>query len=56
VWQVWPLRLTLPDLATVNLQAVALALLSGWLILFRHWGLVTVLVIAAGLALILHLL
>ena len=56
VWEAGPLRLALPDLATVNWQAVALALLSGWLILIRHWGLVTVLGIAAGLALILHLL
>ena len=56
VWQVWPMRLTLPDLATVNGQAVALAVLSGWLILIRHWGLVTVLGLAAGLALMLHLL
>ena len=56
VWEVWPLRLTLPDFTTVNWQAVGLAVLSGWLILIRHWGLVTVLGIAAGLALILHLL
>ena len=56
VWEVWPLRLALPDVTSVNWQAVGLAVLSGWLILIRHWGLVTVLGIAAGLALILHLL
>jgi chromate transporter len=56
VWEVWPLQLILPDLATVNWQAMALAALSAWLILIRHWGLVTVLGIAAGLAVILHLL
>ncbi|MGQ0564248.1 MAG: ClpXP protease specificity-enhancing factor SspB [Gemmobacter sp.] len=56
VWQAWPFRMTVPDLATVNGQAMGLAALSAWLILWRHWGLVTVLGIAAGLALILHLL
>ena len=56
VWEAWPLRLAVPDLASVNWQAVGLAVLSGWLILIRHWGLVTVLGIAAGLALILHFL
>ncbi len=55
VWEGGPLRLTLPDVASVNWQAVALALVSGYLILIRHWGLVTVLAIAAGLALIVHL-
>jgi chromate transporter len=56
VWEVWPLRIALPELSTVDWTAVALAALSGWLILIRHWGLVTVLGIAAGLAVILHLL
>jgi chromate transporter len=54
LWQGGPLRLTLPDLATVNWQAVGLALIAGYLILWRHWGLVTVLAIAAGLAGALH--
>ena len=56
VWEAWPLRLAVPELTSVNWQAVALAALSGWLILIRHWGLVTVLGIAAGLALALHFL
>jgi chromate transporter len=55
VWTAGPLRIAVPDLATVNLIAAGLALISGYLLLIRHWGLGTVLAIAAGLAVVLHL-
>lgn len=46
-----PLSLWVPDLATLDWRVVALAALSGYLLLWRHTGIVTVLGIAAGLSL-----
>jgi chromate transporter len=50
-----PLRMILPDPTTLHLPAVIIAVLAGWLLLFRHWNLIAVLGIAAaagGLALL----
>jgi chromate transporter len=43
-----PVHMIVPDLATLNLAAVIIALLAGWLLLFRHWNLIAVLGIAAA--------
>lgn len=45
-----PLKLWLPDLTTLNWIVVALAALSGWLLLVRHWSIPAVLAVAAALA------
>lgn len=45
-----PLHLIVPDLASIRPLAVALALLAGWLLLRRHWNVVAVLGVAAGLS------
>jgi len=42
-----PVTLTLPDLATLQPLALALALFSGWALLWRHWPLPVVLAICA---------
>jgi chromate transporter len=42
-----PLDMIWPSLSTLNWPAVAIALVSGWLLLFRHWNLIAVLAIAA---------
>jgi chromate transporter len=42
-----PLDMIWPSLTTLNLAAVAIAVISGWLLLFRHWNLIAVLAIAA---------
>ena len=47
---VGPLNLWLPDLATLDWRVVALAVLSGWLLLARHWSIPAVLATAAALA------
>ncbi len=49
------LKLWVPDLTTLDWQVAALAAVSGYLLLARHWGIASVLAIAAGLALILKL-
>lgn len=48
-----PLRLWTPTLASLDLRVVALATLSGYLLLIRHWSIPAVLLTAAGCALIL---
>jgi chromate transporter len=49
-----PLRLWLPDPATLDWRVVALALVSGALLLRLHWGIPAVLGVASGLALALR--
>lgn len=46
-----PLRLWLPDPSTLDWRVVALAAVSGYLLLQRHWGIAPVLAVAAGLSL-----
>ncbi|HUF56585.1 MAG TPA: chromate efflux transporter [Thermohalobaculum sp.] len=46
-----PLRLWLPDLATLDLRVVALAGVSALLLLGRHWSIPAVLAVSGGLAL-----
>lgn len=48
------LTLWTPDLATLDWRVVVLALLSGYLLLWRHWGIPAVLGIAAALALVMR--
>ena len=48
-----PLTLWVPELATLDWRVVFLGLVSGYLILFRHWGIAAVLGVASGLALVL---
>jgi chromate transporter len=43
-----PLHLILPDPSSLNLPALALSVLAGWLLLIRHWPLAAVLGIAAA--------
>ena len=52
--QVGPLKLWTPDLATLDLQVVVLALVSAAALLWFHAGLVWTLLLAAGLALAWH--
>jgi chromate transporter len=48
-----PLKLWVPDFATLDLKIVILAAISGILLLWRHWNIIAVLAVAAvgGLAL-----
>lgn len=46
-----PLRLIAPDLATLDPAALAIGALAAYLILGRHWSLIAVLAISAGLSL-----
>jgi chromate transporter len=46
-----PLMLWVPDLVTLDWRVVFLALVSGYLLLLRHWGIAPVLGVAAALAL-----
>lgn len=48
-----PLTLWTPELATLDWRVVVLAVLSGYLLLWRHWGIPGVLGVAAGLAFVL---
>ena len=48
-----PLRLWLPDLASIDWRVPALAALSGYLLLWRHWNIPAVLAIAAASAVLL---
>ena len=45
--QAGPVDMISPALATLNWPAVAIALVAGWLLLFRHWNLIVVLGLAA---------
>jgi chromate transporter len=45
-----PLTLIAPDPGTLNLVAVGLAVIAGWLLLRRHWPLIGVLALMAGLS------
>ncbi len=49
-----PLSLWTPELASLDWRVVALALVSGFLLLGRHWGIPAVLAVAGGLALVLR--
>ncbi len=49
-----PLTLWTPELATLDWRVVALAVLSGYLLLWRHWGIPAVLGLAAAVALMLR--
>ncbi len=49
------LKLWLPDLATLDWRVVLLAIVSGVLLLRRHWGIAPVLGIASGLGLAIRL-
>lgn len=51
-----PFRTILPDWATLQPVALALSLLAAWLLLVRHWSMLLVLGLMAGLAGLLHLL
>ncbi len=42
-----PLHMILPDLTSLHLPAVIIAVLCGWLLLIRHWNLIAVLAVAA---------
>jgi chromate transporter len=42
-----PVDMIWPSLSTLNLPAVMIAIVSGWLLLFRHWNLISVLGVAA---------
>lgn len=46
-----PLKLWTPDLATIDPAIVALSLVSGYLLLVRHWGIPAVLAVASVAAL-----
>jgi chromate transporter len=48
--EAWPLRLWLPTLGTLDWRVVALAAISAVLLLRQHWGIPSVLGVAAGLA------
>ena len=49
-----PLSLITPDMASFRPGLAALALMSGWLLLRRHWSLPLVLLVAAAGGLALH--
>jgi chromate transporter len=46
-----PLQLWTPQLDTLDWRIVALTAISGYLLLWRHWGIPAVLAVAAALAL-----
>lgn len=46
-----PLKLWTPALSSLDWRVVVLAGLSGWLLLFKHWGIPSVLAVASALAL-----
>ena len=52
--EVGPLKLWTPDLATLDWRVVVLALVSGYLLLVRHWSILAVLGVAAVFALALR--
>jgi chromate transporter len=52
--EAWPLRFWLPALNTLDWRVVVLAAISAVLLLQRHWGIPSVLGVAAGLALLMR--
>ena len=46
-----PFSLWVPDLGTLDWRVVVIAMVSGWLLLGRHWNVPAVLAVSAGLAL-----
>ncbi len=52
--EVWPLRLWLPTLSTLDWRVVVLAAISAVLLLRQHWGIPAVLGVAAGLAVVMR--
>lgn len=48
-----PIKTILPDLGTFQPLPIALAVLAGFLLLKRHWGLIWVLLVCGGLSLLL---
>lgn len=50
-----PLKAWLPQVSTLDWRVVVLAIVSGYLLLWRHWGIAAVLGVAAGLALAMRL-
>ena len=46
------LKLWTPDILTLDWRVVALAIVSGYLLLVRHWGIASVLGVASALALV----
>jgi hypothetical protein len=42
-----PARLLVPDPVTLDWRVLVLALMSGYFMLARHWGVITVLALAA---------
>ena len=51
--EAWPLRFWLPAVGTLDWRVVVLAAISSVLLLRRHWGIPSVLGVAAGLAVLL---
>lgn len=49
-WQFGPLHLTLPDLLSLRPIPASIAVLAAWLLLLRHWPLLWVLGLSAGLS------
>ena len=45
------LKLWVPEWATLDWRVVVMSVISGWLLLFRHWGIAKVLGVAAALGL-----
>lgn len=50
-----PVTLWTPELTSLDWRVVAIAALSGWLLLYRHWSIPWVLLVAAALALLYRL-
>ena len=48
----WGLRLWLPDATSLDWRVLAVAIVSGYLLLARHWNIALVLAASAGLSLI----
>lgn len=49
--EVWPLKLSVPELTSIDLRILALAGLAGFLLLMRHWSIASVLAVASALSL-----
>ncbi len=55
IWQSGPLKVTVPDLGTLDVAAVAIAVVAGVLVFWRRWPTLRVLGVCAGLGLLLGL-